>query len=130
MSTRRLYFQNTKPGHNKDYEILADYDTLTLTSAWGKIGHPKAQERVVARHAAHLDALLRAKITKRESRGYELVSDDTFAVPATSGMVTAPAAATGKLVHATSIVRQADTWTLNRDVWEMERAERLAKKLP
>lgn len=130
MSTRRIYFQNTNPGHNKDYEIVVDYDTLIVTSAWGKIDGPKSQRRESAGSVYALDALVRAKMDKRESRGYDLVSDDSTTV---TGMVSAPAAATaasGTITHARTTVRMADAWTLNRDIWEMERAERLAKKGP
>lgn len=130
MNVRTIYYQNTNPGHNKDYSILADYDTLEVTSTWGPIGGTHNTRVETARNLHHISTIVLDKMAKRESRGYKLISDDRVSTAGMPVGATATTRAPGTLNHARTSVRQVDVWTLNRDLWEMERAERLAKKLP
>lgn len=75
MSIRTIYYTNTKPGHNKDYEIMVDDSTMIITTRWGKIGGPKTESSVVYSNNRSLMTALSNHMSKRAARGYTLVSD-------------------------------------------------------
>jgi predicted DNA-binding WGR domain protein len=118
MTTRTIYYTNTKPGHAKDYEIVADDTALTMTTRWGRIGGPKTEDVKAYGNVRSLWAALSNAMTKRESRGYDLVSDSESGM---TGMVVTPLVSTPSAVGAPEVSRSA----LLADIREMERAERM-----
>lgn len=117
MAIRTIYYQNTNPGHAKDYEIVADDTALTITTRWGKIGGPKTENTVLYGNVRALWAALSNHMTKRDSRGYDLVSDSEIG---STGMVATPIVST-----ASAFAPEVSRSTLLADVREMERAERM-----
>lgn len=120
MSIRTIYYTNTKPGHSKDYEIVADDTALTMTSRWGKIGGPKTENVTTYRSNPSLWAALSNAMTKRESRGYDCVSDSETHGP--TGLIAKPVLPSViPARHAPEVSKS----TLLADIREMERAERM-----
>jgi predicted DNA-binding WGR domain protein len=118
MTVRTIYYQNTKPGHSKDYEIVADDSALTMTTRWGRIGGPKTEDVKMYGNVRSLWAALSNAMTKRDSRGYHLVSDSESG---STGMVITPPVSSPAAVGAPEVSRS----TLLADIREMERAERM-----
>lgn len=77
MAIRRIFFQNTSVGHNKDYLIEWDQDANTVTSTWGPIGGTHASRSIRSSSAYEANKLVSEKMERRRKRGYGLMYDNT-----------------------------------------------------
>lgn len=118
MSIRTIYYQNTNPGHSKDYEIMVDDSTMIITTRWGKIGGPKTESSMVYSNNRSLMTALSNHMSKRAARGYTLVSDS---MSGATGMIATPLPSVIPARHAPEVSKS----TLLADIREMERAERM-----
>ena len=132
MSIRTIVYENRNPGHDKQYTLEVDAAALTMVSTWGPIGGHMTTRTETFSSKAYIWAALSNAMRKRLARGYTCILDDTAsATPsaggmATGGMIVPPTSA--PITRAKTALHEVDKWTLERDVWEMQRAERLAKK--
>lgn len=75
---RETYYTNTTGKHNKDYLMVMDDSTMTLTCTWGPIGGSKHVDRQTLANAAELYNLEIEKHARRMKNGYSLVSQNSF----------------------------------------------------
>lgn len=75
---RETYYTNTTGGHNKDYLMVMDDETLTLTCTWGPIGGTKQVDKYESTNAQELYSLETDKHNRRLRHGYTIVTKNSF----------------------------------------------------
>ena len=117
MAIRRQLWQNTGPGHNKDYLIEWDLETNIITSTYGIIdGHKTVRRDQFRDSKGALDELNR-KIDRRTRHGYTCILNEQVGESAPAAVPAArphPRVAFGYSPHE-----------FDADLWKMRNAEKL-----
>jgi predicted DNA-binding WGR domain protein len=82
IARRQVILNNTKPGHNKYYELTIKYqdDAYYVVARWGRIEHFKdgnPQQQVKAHSSTYGSAVanLERIVQEKKKKGYDLIKD-------------------------------------------------------